>query len=153
MTARHLLRFMSAQEAQALLNGDRIRNHNRHPGMATDSVGFCFAPVIHSRKVIYEHAQHLSGIVNMDVCLVGEIRGGIPVHAHPDGWKRGTATYSTPAHDGTHQILDEYSRTNYALADFDWWAFYLPNPQPGDPFIWSGSWKKPRPWRQIGDRP
>lgn len=132
MIYRHLLRFMSITEAAALLDGQTLKNETDHYASATDSVGFCFAPLEEvTDTAIYNQARHLSGIVDMQLCLVAEIHGGIPAK-----FKKGYGIYSAGR-------LDEYSIKRYSLRDFDHWTIYRPDPKDKSPIIWSGSWLKP----------
>lgn len=65
-----LTRFCSRKEYEAFLRGETLTNRTVHRmnGYNTSAVGFCFTPDEPEVAVHY-----LSGIVNLEVCMVVEI--------------------------------------------------------------------------------
>ena len=65
-----LFRFMSKDEFEKLINGEKLVNGKKHPGN-TDSIGFCFMPYKEDEDIEYAH-EYLSGIVTEDIIVVFE---------------------------------------------------------------------------------
>lgn len=132
----HLLRFMSANEAIKLLQGERLYNQtvHRETGHSSDSVGFCFAVLnaLHP-ELIYVHARYLSGITCMNVCLIGSLKKG-------QKWQKNLARFSAG-------MRSEYATQDYSLDDFEDWAMYTPQiPQPPEIHLYapvSTNWTEP----------
>lgn len=108
----HVLRFMSANEAIKLLQGERLHNETNHreTGNSSDSIGFCFA--IMEGGDIYQHATYLSGITNMGACLIGKLKPEIE-------WIKNKARFSAG-------MRTELCTTDYDLNDFSEWSMYTP---------------------------
>ena len=132
-----VLRFMSRAEAGEILFGHEIHNDRNHGmlGNGTDSIGFCFALVDEDDGSIYRAARRLSGIVSMDVCLVGHLKLDSERFIEGFGW------YSD--HDRRERVkLPEISATSYSAKDFSEFKLWLPNPNAG-PLVYSESWREP----------
>jgi hypothetical protein len=133
-----ILRFMSANEAIRLLDGDRLHNDTHHgaAGQRTTSIGFCFAigPTTDIETAIYLVSKNLSGIGVMDVCLSALLPDELP-----PGYETTTGYYKIGE-------TKEICTTDYSLADFDDWRMYTPQlPPTAQPFKVIGSmhWRKP----------
>lgn len=111
-----ILRFMSAHEAIHLLQGGRLGNRTNHwqVGGRSTSVGFCFAipKYDNDRSSIYYAAKYLSGIVDMDVCLVASLKDN-------GDFMESEGHYSVGK-------LPERCVVDYSLKDFSEWALYTP---------------------------
>lgn len=134
-----VIRFMSQSEADTFAVGFSLRNENNHRqrGNDTDSVGFCFAIAEDPDDVesIYQAARRLSGIVNMQVCLMGTLK---PNRKH---FKKSYGAYAD--HDLNRRIkIEELCTTQYSQTDFVEWSMWLPNME-ASPIVWSGSWRQP----------
>lgn len=134
-----VLRFMSLKEAARFTDGSMLRNDYNHLGMATESVGFCFAVADQPTDgaSMYQAARRLSGIVDMQVCLIGVL------NLTPDRFKQSYGYYAD--HDSHKRVkLPEFCSTQYSRSDFADWSLWLPNKNAG-PFVYSGSWLDPVP--------
>ena len=132
-----VLRFMSRAEAGEILFGHEIHNDHNHAalGNGTDSIGFCFALIDEDDDSIYRAARRLSGIVSMEVCLVGRLKRCSSQFIKGFGW------YSD--HDRRECVkLEELSATSYSAKDFSEFKLWLPNPAAG-PLVYSESWREP----------
>lgn len=150
---RKIVRFMSHKEAMKLLDGQKLVNnkHHKHEDRSkTDSVGFCFTS---GKRSLYENMRFLSGIVDGDVALVGEIADD----KIPHNFVQGYGVYARPVDipdDPAAQIgmigemltsmasgeffksnpreqmrIQEWSTCEYSLADFESWGMYIPAPE------------------------
>lgn len=137
MKTVRVLRFMSRDEADTLMIGFSIGNNRNHraSGNGTDSIGSCFAVITEDDDSIYQAARRLSGIVTMEVCLVGHLK------LDPERFVEGYGYYAD--HDRKQRVkLPEISSTSYNSEDFSDFKLLLPNPNAG-PFIYSESWREP----------
>ena len=139
MKTVRVLRFMSRDEADTLMVGFSIGNDHNHAaaGNGTDSIGSCFAVITEDDDSIYQAARRLSGIVTMEVCLVGHLK------LDPKRCVEGFGWYAD--HDRKERVkLPEISSTDYNAKDFVDFKLWLPNPNAG-PFVYSESWREPLP--------
>lgn len=137
MKTVRVLRFMSRAEATELLFGHELHNDRDHAshGNGTNSIGFCFALVNEDDGSIYNAARRLSGIVSMEVCLIGHIK------LNPKRFQQGYGWYAD--HDRRERVkLSEISGLRYSANDFTEFKLWLPNPNAG-PFVYSESWREP----------
>ncbi len=65
-------RFMSEMEFGALMSGETLVSHDRHPYERTTSVGFCFTPDDPSVAI-----KWLGGLVETDYCVTFEVPEGL----------------------------------------------------------------------------
>lgn len=139
MKTVRVLRFMSRSEAAELAFGQELFNDRNHAadGNGTDSIGFCFALVNEDDDSIYTAARRLSGIVSMEVCLVGHLK------LNPERFRQGYGWYAD--HNLHKQVsMPEISGLRYRADDFTDFKLYMPNPAAG-PFVYSESWREPLP--------
>lgn len=137
MNTVRVLRFMSLKEAARFSDGLTLRNDYNHAGMATESVGFCFAIADQEtdEASIYQAARRLSGIVDMQVCLIGTLQ------LDPERFKQSFGYYAD--HDLHKRVsLPEICAVEYNSKDFSDWSLWLPNMAAG-PLVYSGSWLEP----------
>lgn len=136
-----VLRFMSRAEAGELLFGMDLHNDTNHAahGNGTDSIGFCFALIDEDDGTIYSAARRLSGIVSMEVCLVGHLK------LDPERFSKGYGYYADHSTIIAQRVkLPEISGTDYSAKDFSEFKLWLPNPNAG-PLVYSESWREPVP--------
>ena len=137
MKTVRVLRFMSRDEADTLAVGFSIGNDRNHraAGNGTDSIGSCFAVINEDDDSIYQAARRLSGIVTMEVCLVGYLK------QDPERFIDGFGWYTGP--DRASRVkLPEISTTSYNSKDFTEFKLFLPDPAAG-PLVYSESWREP----------
>lgn len=100
-------RFMSKDEYEKLIRGEKLKNDWVHDGH-TDSIGFCFMPYKEDKPE--DAYRYLSGIVSPEVCVVFST-------SHP--MKKGYGIYADWSKGwGAKQEKTEYSTTEYSLKDF-----------------------------------
>lgn len=146
---------MSSYEALRLINGETVVNntdHNKDNQRSTDSVGFCYFDWNDKDKTIYDYASKISGIADMEVCLVATpkdeykhlFKKGYGLYARDDVMKEPTGKESTA--EAFMMILDmidivakelsdkslrarysEYSTKEYRLSMFKDWKIYTPD--------------------------
>lgn len=141
-----LLRAMSIEEAVKFLSKDELFSDAKHARAVkrnkTNSVGFCFA----NGENIYETMQHLVGVVNDDIVLVGTLKEK-PVHKFTHGWGVYATHKEIPKDIGStitstlemlaelvandeeakksQQKLDEWSTLAYSQDDFESWELFV----------------------------
>lgn len=141
-----LLRAMSIEEAVKFLNNDKLFSDAKHSAAKkrnkTDSIGFCFA----NGDSIYDAMQHLVGVVDDDIVLVGTLKEK-PVNTFKHGWGIYATHKDIPKDIGetitstlemlaeltakgeeakkSQQKLDEWSTTEYSKDDFESWELFV----------------------------
>lgn len=114
-----VIRFMSANEALRFIGNRPLNNHNRHSeGNHSTSAGFCFwvddSDKTSDAPALYNAAKHLSGLVTMDVALIGEVK------------------YRRKRFNRTHGQYKDYGykeelcTTQYSRDDFKDWRMFTP---------------------------
>lgn len=119
-----LYRFMSAEEYEKLIGGEKLTNETVHAdhGRHTDAVGFCWTPV-----PPFQSIRFLVGIVDPAYCVcaifpAGKVRKCRGKYAVGNGWK------------------NEYCCTSYSLDDIELiyasreWS-HLPNKKESDALL------------------
>lgn len=142
-----LLRFMSADEAIRLLDGQTIERDTNHRALGnhTTSIGACFAidnTPNTNPKAMYKTSSRLTGLAMMDVCLIGIIDAG-----NAPAFRKSTGQYNVGTRENP-EIGDwpEMCSTAYRLADFERWWIYTPQLPPYDQMfklIASHNWQEP----------
>lgn len=152
-------RFMSIEEFNKLMSGEKLVNktdHKKEHGSRTNSVGFCFSG---GEEGLYYTAQHLSGIVSFDVCLVADV--------DDDKFVKGYGEYASHMEmpktaeemalsilqmidellnpqKTERLVLDEWSTTEYQLSDFNKLGAYVHSAvDPDLKYVSSLNWKEP----------
>lgn len=138
-----VIRFMSIDEARLIAKGETVHNKTDHrkAGYNSDSVGFCFWVGNERHDSIYQAAMHLSGIVNMEVCL----RGHVDLNKIEN--YRLSPAYYHDKESGGKKMVTELSMRDYTLRHFEDHEFFKPDPDAG-PILYSGSWIAPIPMRK-----
>ena len=128
-----VIRFMSIEEAIAILKGDTVKNLTEHIAN-TQSVGFCFTPTDES---FYELATYLSGVATLEVGLVGKVKKGRFLESwgvyayHSEGKTFGDKIKKRELCTKSYNLYDDFEEFDFYIPDFN------------SPILYSGSWKNP----------
>lgn len=129
-----LYRFMSGDECEKLVKGEKLENHTDHSelrGTASTSRGFCFG--VGDKEQARKDFRRLKGIVDGTILFVGNVKpereGGFSLcQGRYIDYDRIEAEGKTiddyPRNDMPLKMCDEYCTESYSTEDFEDYRLY-----------------------------